>query len=275
MEEKQEVLIQQQYVPQSEVVNQGSVAIEQSRAVAEAQGAMVLAKRFPRDYNKAYAMAMQSCQRKGFADSAFYSYPRGKETVNGVTIRFAEELARCYGNLDFGIKELSTSDGKTEMQAYCWDMETNTKSVQNFTNPHKRDAYGKQVDLTSQRDIYELNANMGARRLRSRILAILPPDLVEDCVQECRKTLKGDNTIPFADKIKNMVVAFQKLGVTQEMLETRLGHKIDTLTPDELADYVGIFNGIKGKETKIAEWFEQPKQASEVTDLLKGKKEEK
>ena len=117
MEEKQEVVIQQQYVPQADVVNQGSVAIEQSRAVAEAQGAMILAKRFPRDYNKAYAMAMQSCQRKGFADSAFYSYPRGKETVTGVTIRFAEELARCYGNLDFGIKELSASDGKTEMQA--------------------------------------------------------------------------------------------------------------------------------------------------------------
>ena len=271
MEEKQEVVIQQQYVPQNETVKQGSVAIEQSRAVAEAQGAMVLAKRFPRDYNKAYAMAMQSCQRKGFADSAFYSYPRGKETVTGVTIRFAEELARCYGNLDFGIKELSTSDGKTEMQAYCWGMETNTKSVQNFSNPHKRETKFGISDLTSQRDIYELNANMGARRLRSRILAILPPDLVEDCITECKKTLKGDNSIPFADKIKSMVVGFQKLGVTQEMLENRLSHKIDTLTPDELTEYVGIYNGIKGKETKIAEWFEQPKQASEITELLKGK----
>ena len=44
MEEKQEVVIQQQYVPQADVVNQGSVAIEQSRAVAEAQGGLLSVK---------------------------------------------------------------------------------------------------------------------------------------------------------------------------------------------------------------------------------------
>lgn len=272
--EENNVVNNKQQLPQDNI-NQGSVAIESNRAIAEAQGKLAIAKRFPRDYTTSYAQAIQSCQRKGLAEKAFYSYPRGKETVNGVTIRFAEELARCYGNLDYGIKELSTSDGKTEMQAYCWDLETNTISTQNFTNQHKREAYGKQLDLTSQRDIYELNANMGARRLRSRILAILPPDLVEDCISECRKTLAGDNTMPMVDKIKNMVVGFQKLGVSKEQLEIRLGHKVETITPEELTNYVGIYNGIKNKETKIAEWFEQPKQASEVTDLLKsnGKKE--
>ena len=237
-------------------INQGTVAVESSRAIAEAQGKLVIAKRFPRNYTEAYAKAMEACSRKAFAEKAFYNYPRGKQTVTGPTIRFAEEMARCYGNCDYGIKELSHEDGRSEMQAYCWDLETNTISSQNFTVEHIMETKDGNRKLTSQRDIYERTANDGARRLRSRILAILPPDLVEDCINECKKTLAGNNTEPLADKIKKMVIGFQKLGVSQEMLEDRMGHTIDSTTPDELTEYVGIFNGIKQKETSISDWFD-------------------
>lgn len=72
-------------------INQGTVAVESNRAIAEAQGKLIMAKQFPRDYTKSYASAIEACQRKGFADKAFFSYPRGGQTVTGVTIRFAEE----------------------------------------------------------------------------------------------------------------------------------------------------------------------------------------
>ena len=124
---------------QMDKINQGTVAIEASRAIAEAQGKLVIAKRFPRDEVEAYAKAMEACQRPTMAAKAFYSFPRGGQTVEGPTIRFAEELARCWGNIDYGIKELSQDDGKSEMQAYAWDLETNAQSVQNFSNPHQRE----------------------------------------------------------------------------------------------------------------------------------------
>ena len=147
-------------------INQGTVAIEASRAIAEAQGKLVIAKKFPRNEIAAYAKAMEACQRPTMAAKAFYSFPRGGQTVEGPTIRFAEELARCWGNIDYGIKELSQDDGKSEMQAYAWDLETNAQSVQNFTNPHQREKTDKRTrttfmeNLTCQRDIYENNANM-------------------------------------------------------------------------------------------------------------------
>ena len=250
-------------------INQGTVAIEASRAVAEAQGKLIIAKRFPRDEVAAFAKATAACQRKGFAEKAFFSYNRGGSTVSGATIRFAEELARCWGNIDYGIKELSQDNGKSEMQAYAWDLETNAISVQNFTNPHTREA-GKVIKtLTSQRDIYENNANMGARRLRSRILAILPADYVEAMINECKKTLAGDNSEPLIDRVKKMVVAFEKFGVTKEQLETRLKRKIDTMTIDDFTDYIGIFNAIKSGESRVSEWFESEKEASELTAALK------
>ena len=255
-------------------INQGTVAIEASRAVAEAQGKLVIAKRFPRDEYQAFANMKKACQRIGLANKAFYSYPRGNETVSGPTIRLAEELARCWGNIDFGIKELSQDNGKSEMQAYAWDLETNTMSIQNFTNPHAKEVKGKIKTLTSLRDIYENNANMAGRRLRARILAVLPADFVEEAIAECQKTLAGKNNVPLTDRVRKMVVEFEKLGVTQEMIEKRLGRGLDTMTGDDLTDYIGIFNSVKDKNTKVSEWFEYEKISTdisgEIDEMTKG-----
>lgn len=258
---------------QFQSINQGTIAIEMSRAVAEAQGKLLIAKQSPRNITEAYSKVIQVCQRKGIAEKAFYRYNRGNSTVSGVTIRFAEELARCWGNIEYGIKELSQDIGKSEMQAYAWDLETNTQSIQNFTNPHIREAGGTSYSLTSQRDIYESNTNMGSRRLRSRILAILPSDLVDKAIHECEKTLAGGNEMPLIDKLNDMVIGFAKVGVTKEQLEIRNNKKIDNFTPDDLVEYIGIFNSIKTKESKVSEWFESEKPAAiaaSLTDALKG-----
>lgn len=250
-------------------INQGTIAIEASRAVAEAQGKLIIAKRFPRDEIHAYAKISQSCKRRELASKAFYSYNRAGSTVSGPTIRFAEELARCWGNIDYGIKELSQDDGKSEMQAYAWDLETNSMSVQNFTNPHIREVGGKAKKLTSQRDIYEINANMAARRLRARILAILPADLVEMAILECKKTLAGDNDVPLIDRVKKMVVQFEQFGVTQEQIENRLGRKIDTMNVNDFTDYIGIFNALKEGASRVQDWFDSPREASDLTEAVK------
>jgi hypothetical protein len=223
---------------------------------------------------EAYAKAMQACQRPTMAAKAFYSFPRAGQTVEGPTIRFAEELARCWGNIDYGIKELSQDDGKSEMQAYAWDLETNAQSIQNFTNPHQREKTDRKTrttvmeNLTSQRDIYENNANMATRRLRSRILAILPSWFVEDAIAECKKTLAGQNDIPLIDRVKKMVVQFAKLGVSQEQIERRLKRKVETMTGDDLSDFIGIYNAIRNGESKAAEWFDAESVASDLTREL-------
>ena len=259
-----------------ENINQGTIAIEASRAIAEAQGKLVIAKRFPRNEVEAYAKAMEACQRPSMAAKAFYSFPRGGQTVAGPTIRFAEELARCWGNIDYGIKELSQDEGKSEMQAYAWDLETNAQSVQNFTNPHQREKTDRKTrttvmeNLTSQRDIYENNANMATRRLRSRILAILPSWFVEDAIEECKKTLAGKSDTPLIDRVKKMVVQFAKIGVTREQIEKRLKRKVDTMNADDFAEFIGIYNAIKQGESKIADWFEADAVASELTNELNG-----
>lgn len=254
----------------AEHVNAGTVEIESSRAIAEAQGKLVIAKRFPRDEARAYAKIMESCKRKGLAEEATYSFPRGGQTITGPSIRLAEELARAWGNIDYGIRELSRKDGVSEMEAYAWDLETNTSSSQKFTVRHWMDTKSGGYALRDERDIYELTANQGARRLRARVLAILPPDIVEAALSECRKTLAGSNDEPIADRTRKMVKAFAKYGVTAAMIEARLGHSLDSVLPDEIAELTGTYNSIKNGMSKAGDWFGGAKVEREASDALDG-----
>jgi hypothetical protein len=256
----------------SEHVNAGTVEIESSRAIAEAQGKLVIAKRFPRNEALAYSKIIDSCKRKGLAEEATYSFPRSGQTISGPSIRLAEELARAWGNIDYGIRELSRKDGASEMEAYAWDLETNTSSSQKFTVKHWRDTQKGGYAITDERDIYELTANQGARRLRARILAILPPDIVEAALAECKQTLAGGNGEPIADRIRKMIRAFEKYGVTAAMIEARQGHALDTMLPDEIADLQGIFNSLKNGMSKASDWFGGAAKQERATaaDVLDG-----
>ena len=246
-------------------VSAGAVAIEQERAIAEAQGKLVIAKRFPRDQAVAFQRIMDACSRPGLAEEALYAYPRGGQTVSGPSIRLAEELARCWGNIDYGMKELSRRDGETEMEAYCWDLETNVYSAQKFTVKHLRDKKGGASVLTDERDIYEIGANMGSRRMRARILAVVPGDVVDAAVERCRATLAGKTDTPMVDRIRALVSAFGGLGVGVNLIEKRFGKPTAELTPDDLVDLRAIFKGLKDGVSKIGDWFgDQTGQAAQT-----------
>jgi hypothetical protein len=55
--------------------------------------------------------------------------------------------------------------------------------------------------LVDMRDIYENNANNGARRLREAIFAILPAWFKEEAKELCSKTLEGGGDKPLAQRI--------------------------------------------------------------------------
>lgn len=251
-------------------VNAGTVAIESERAIAEVQGKLVMARRFPRDTALAAARAIDACKRPSLAEAGLYGYTRGGGKVEGPSIRLAEELARVWGNLEYGLRELSRKDGFSEMEAFAWDLETNVRSVQNFTVRHLRDKKGGAQALHDERDIYEITANMGSRRVRARILAILPPDLTDAAVAQVRKTLRDGSELPLADRINGMVRYLSGFGVTTAMLASYLGHPIDQTTPDELVDLKGVATSLKDGQSKVADHF-GPKSETMVDAARPGK----
>ena len=109
-----------------------------SRQAQEVQAAMVIAKKFPRDEVQSFNRIMKACQRKTLAEQAMYEYPRGGTKVTGPSIRLAEAMAQNWGNLDYGIVELEQKNGESQVMAYAWDLETNTRQTKIFSVPHIR-----------------------------------------------------------------------------------------------------------------------------------------
>lgn len=234
-----------------------ATAVEQSRAVAEVQAAVVVAQQRPRSIQTALAEMEQSCRVMAMAERAFYRYNRGGTNVTGPSVHLMRELARCFGNLQYGIAELRRDDdlGFSEMQAFAWDVQTNTRSAQIFVVPHKRDKRGGAVALSDLRDIYENNANQGSRRLREAIRSVLPPWFVEKAVELCNQTLKDGGGVPLAQRISQALAWFEQRGVTSQQIEAKLGRKADAWTPQDVAQLSVIMTSLHRGETTVEEEF--------------------
>lgn len=248
-----------------------ATAVEQSRAVAEVQAAVVVAQQRPRSIQTALAEMEQSCRVMAMAERAFYRYNRGGSNVTGPSVHLMRELARCFGNLQYGIAELRRDDssGFSEMQAFAWDVQMNTRSAQIFVVPHKRDKRGGAVDLTDLRDIYENNANQGARRLREAIRSVLPPWFVEKAVELCNQTLKDGGGVPLAQRISQALAWFEQRGVTKKQIEAKLGRDADAWTPQDVAQLSIVMTSLHRGETTVEEEF--PDEQVTGAEIQQGK----
>jgi hypothetical protein len=235
-------------------MNHAVVEIESQRAIAEAQGKQLLARKFPRSMTQAMADFMEACKIPEFANVAFYAVPnRG----SGPSIRFAEEAARCYGNFEFGHKELSRDKDRSVVVVYAWDTEKGNHSERQITVMHVVDTKNGPKVLRDQTDIDNRIANVASKQMRGRILALLPKGMVMAGIEACKKTIAGDSEKPISQRVNAMVAAFSKYGVGVIHLETKLGHTLDVTTVDELADLIGIFNALK-EGGKASEYFDLP-----------------
>lgn len=263
-----------------EAPSSGMIDVASARQAQEVQAAMVVAKRFPRDENRAFDRIMRACKRKSLAEVACYAYPRGGTTVTGPSIRLAESLAQNWGNLDFGVVELEQRDGESVVMSYAWDLETNTRQTKTFTVAHERHVgrgeKKEAVRLTDPRDIYEMVANQGARRVRSCILGVIPGDIVDAAVAECEKTLAtGSSNEPLLNRVRKMVAVFSEFGVTSSMIETRLGHKLEATGEQELANLRKIFMSLRDGMSKREDFFDLPKTAEPAKPQPKPSDDEK
>jgi hypothetical protein len=192
-----------------------------------------------------------------------YSFKRGGTLIKAPSIRLAECVQRGWGNMIAGVKTVERTAHDSLMIAYAWDIETNAYYSTEFRVAHTRDTKGGKKDLIEERDIYEMEANQAARRVRTCILKLVPADVIDAAVEQCARTLAakvGD----IAKARAAMLETFKALGVTQEMIEKRLGHRIESIEPGEIVTMRGVFNSLRDNMATIEDYFEVPKAPEEV-----------
>lgn len=244
---------------------------DEARAMREIEAAMAIAKRFPRDPLAAMDRILQACTRPTLAEQALYAYPRGNELVTGPSIRLAEAIAQCWGNIQFGIRELSQANGVSTVEAFAWDVETNVRQVKVFQVPHVRHTKKGSYRLEDPRDIYEMVANQGARRLRACILGVIPGDVVDAAVRQCEVTMRNNAGAP-KEQIEKLVKAFAEFGVTPEQIARRLGHHLDSVIAAEVIQLRKIYQAIKDGMAKPADFFDMQQSAAGADEQTESEK---
>lgn len=243
-----------------------STAIETARAIAEVQAAVTVAQSVPRIMGRVVAEMQDACGRLSLAERAFYTV---KNRGSGPSVHLARELARVFGNIDYGVHELRRDDvnGESEIRAYCWDQEQNTRQTRTFIVPHQKDSGGRREKIRDLVDVYRNNQSVGARALRECIMSVLPAWFVADAEEACRKTISNGGGLPLSTRIDNMIERFRGLdeSVSVARLEKRIGKKRAGWSPGDLAEMTIVYTSITRGETTVADEFPNRVTADEIT----------
>lgn len=268
--------------PQNNLTTKSDVgAALATRQAQEVQAAVVMAKRFPRDWVDVESKLIMSCKRPKLAEIAVYEYPRGGTKVTGPSIRLAEAAAQAMGNIDFGWTEIQRLEDESICTAYAWDIENNIRRTTTFSVPHYRDTRQGKKRLSDDRDIYEMCANQASRRMRGCILQVVPGDLVDLAISECEKTLKA-NLGTVQEQAEKWGKLFEKeYAVKPESIVKYLGSRPETWTQNDIFRLRKLYNALKDNMTTVEEAFPElaskpltKEQKTELLKLTKGKQEE-
>jgi hypothetical protein len=108
------------------------------------------------------------------------------------------------------------------------------------------------IEATSDGILDKENA-LASKAMRTCLLRLIPGDLLEEAVERCYATRRGEITKDPALARKKMVDAFGSLGITVAQLAEYLGHAVDATAPDELDGLRSLYLALKDKETTWSE----------------------
>lgn len=252
---------QESFRPPSVDVRESGAVAALSRERFEIEGAMILARRFPRNEDQARARFLAAASRPTFARDALYVFPRGSATVEGPSVRLARELGRIWGNIRSGFRVIATDADAHEIhvQGFAFDVESNAYRVEEAKARARIYRRGKWVSLLSEdlggdteRQLSELVGRVGSKLERNCLLRLLPADLVDEVV-EAVKIAQAQGVDP--DALRRAVSSFSRRGVSTLRLEAKLGKPLRVATPEDIATLRRWWKTIEDGEASVAELF--------------------
>jgi hypothetical protein len=281
--------------PMPAIVETAATAVAaRERAAVEAR--FVVAAKFPRSIDEARLRILDACKRPRFAESARYSKPVGKQRVEGLSIRFAEEAARAWGNLDITAMVVFDDPDRRIYRVTGTDLETNATQSQDVIiekvverrQPRQGQTVIGQRQNTRGEMVYLIEAGedelhnkvnaMIAKARRNIILALIPSDISEEADELVQKVVRERDTKDPAGARKTILEAFWGLGVTPEAVQEFMQKPLDQLNPAELSTLRAMYTAIKDGETTWAAAVEElkgkvgtGKNAERGAEALKGK----
>jgi len=252
-----------------------------ARAKAEIEASYTVAIHRPRSIADARTRILEACKRSRFAASAKYKKPIGGGTVDGPSIRFAEEIAKLFGNIRTSADTVYEDDDVRKIRVSATDMETNLQhaieiSMRKVVERKKiragmevlaerENSQGQTVYLIKATDDDMLSKTQAqvSKALRTVLLRLIPQDIIEEAMDVVSETLRSGVAKDPAKHQKAIADAFSGIGVRPGDLEAYLKHPLDATTPAEIEDLRAIYNAISSDETTWQEFIAESDDSME------------
>ena len=247
--------------------NNISQSKEMTKAIAEVQARVILAKQFPRNIVEAENLIKASCERRSLAEVCEYEYTRGSSRITGATIKLLEVVAQCYGNVQSGwdVMDRDVLHHISHCKAFAWDLERNNYYELKFDVPHVREKKSGNEILDNPRDIYELEANQASSRVRKCLETIVPRDLVEQARAWCNETLVTKTDIQGGID-KAIEVFKEKYHVTLNQIEEYMGMSRQGFNKNQYLSLQKLYTSLRDGVATVEELFPTKKPVKEEVE---------
>lgn len=246
-------------------------------AKAQVEARFIMAMHRPRNFDLARQRVLASCDRPGFADKAIYRKPTGGTTITGLSIRFAEEVLRAWGNVEVQADVIYDDDERcivkvtaTDLETVCSESDSTviTKRVERKSREGKPPAgrevigsrlnsYGETTFIVRATDdeVMTKTAAAKSKLIRNVGLRLIPADILEEARAACEATTERETVQDLPGARAKMIGAFAKLqpSVAAEELSKYLGHDVKQASVAEMTELRQVFASVSQEGSRWSE----------------------
>ena len=206
------------------------------------------------------------------AAECIYSVPRGGKQIRGPSIRFAEIVLSCWGNIRCAarVSHEDRIERYVEAEAIVHDLETNVGYVARARRRIELKRGRKTVDP----DMIQLagSAAISVAR-RNAILGAVPKPVWRKAQEAVEAVIRGDAKT-LVERRDAAVGYFNKVGVpTERILKSLEIAHLDDLTLDHLIDLNGMRAALKTGESTLDQLFPEERAPGPKPETLADKLE--
>jgi len=229
----------------------GSALMVLEKAAIDMQ--IVTAKTYPRSIVEFQRDSTDlATQDEEVAESCLYSRPvGGGKNAEGMSIRMAEIVSACYGNLISGARIIEQTDRYVIAQGVCHDLQKNVRK----SAEHKESTVDKNGKPYSERQRALMASVACAKAERNAIFKVVPRALCKPVEKAVRDMLFGDGKS--LEKRRELATGWiKKLGIDPQRVLVAIGvTEFKEICGKHLEILSGLKNAIKDGDTTIDEAF--------------------
>jgi len=261
-----------------------------AQAESETKMRFFIAQQCPRSMDTVRTQLLASIERPGFAGSAqrdstggeaWYRKPIGKG-VEGFSIRFAEEVIRCFKNLDVSSKIVHETDAFRLVSVKVLDLESNIafpsqmiieKIVERKYLKKGQSAISSRINSSGEPvhtveatpdEVLQRQNALISKAIRNAVLRLVPGDILAECknrIMDIRRGADANDPNAYRRRVCDM---YAQIGVEPTDLEEYIGHTLKNITPPEQERLQDLYDEITKGNLSWAEVMDRDKPKKET-----------